>query len=278
MSSSTQHSAQWIDCLLCSKPLRILAQKFGQADDSVQGCAQLVTHIGEEARLRPASFHCLVPSDFELADRLRELILTLLQRSDVRPGGNCSTLLGGMFPSACPSSVFKLLLMHTRRISVKRDTPLEPGLEVADGVVIVSAVQSEANHVLKSNTGHQQIVEANHLMELAIAHHQPILFIPQRKPARHALDCIGDTCPPLLHQGLRLFESLFASGYVTPRTDHFDWSATLVAYQMPFITYPAIAAIFLEKSILDGVMTYFVEMDGLGFYPGEVVWMNAATP
>jgi hypothetical protein len=47
---------------------------------------------------------------------------------------------------------------------------------------------------------------------------------------------------------------------------------------MPFITYPAIAAILLEKSILDGVMTYFVEMDGLGFYPGEVVWMNAATP
>ena len=169
--------------------------------------------------------------------------------------------------------------MNTGRISVQRHTPLEPALAVADRRVIVRAIESErANHVLKANAWHEQIWQIEDLLRSIVVHHQPIIFIPQREAVRHAFDCVGDTSSRLLDQGLRFFKSLFASGDFAPRADHFDWLPTLVADEMPFIAYPAIAAILLEKPILDGVMTFLVEVDGLGFDLGEVIWMNTAAP
>src|SRR5262249_15514523 len=47
---------------------------------------------------------------------------------------------------------------------------------------------------------------------------------------------------------------------------------------MPLIAHPAIAAILLEKSILDGVVTLLIEVDSFRFHLGKVIWMNTATP
>src|SRR5215469_2708301 len=47
---------------------------------------------------------------------------------------------------------------------------------------------------------------------------------------------------------------------------------------MPLIAHPAIAAVLLEKSILDRVVTFLIEVDSFRFHLGKVIWMNTATP
>ena len=76
----------------------------------------------------------------------------------------------------------------------------------------------------------------------------------------------------------RCFFGSLAVGDIAPRADHLGRLAVLVTYQLLRIVHPAVAAVLLEKPVLDRVATFLEQLDGLGLDRGEVIRMHATAP
>src|SRR6516165_3438847 len=129
MSAGAQHAAQRLERLLGAETGGVVAQQLGQADDRVQRRAQLVAHIGEEARFRPVRLHRLVARGFEVPDHLGELGLALFDRRDVGPGRDRPALLRAYYdPSIGDSKAW-----FEKRLALHRNAPSVHEQKLADG-------------------------------------------------------------------------------------------------------------------------------------------------
>jgi len=158
MSAGAQHAAQRLERLLGAETGGVVAQQLGQADDRVQRRAQLVAHIGEEARFRPVRLHRLVARGFEVPDHLGELGLALFDRRDVGPGRDRPALLRAVLADPKPGPISELLLVYRRRVAMQRQSLLEPCLGVADRGIVVRALDQRPDQILEPLAGKKQAV------------------------------------------------------------------------------------------------------------------------
>src|SRR6266536_2526659 len=73
------------------------------------------------------------------------------------------------------------------------------------------------------------------------------------------------------------FRSL-ALADVAPRAYYLGRLTTFVPDQSLRVVDPAVSAVLLEESVLDGVVAPLEQLDGLSFHRGEVVRVHAASP
>jgi hypothetical protein len=102
-----------------------------------------MAHIGKEARFRAARLLGGVAGDFEALHQIGQLRFALFDRRDVGPGGDGPTLLRAVLANPQPSAVGQFLLLRCRRIAMKRQPTFEPCLAIADGGIVVVAIETE---------------------------------------------------------------------------------------------------------------------------------------
>ena len=121
----------------------VLLQNFAVADDRVERRAQLVRHVGEEARFG-------LVGDFGGIARGGKFGLALLQFGDVCIGGHDATVRGFSFADLNPSAVAAVLDMRAAGSLMLGDSFRQPGLVASIGIVDFSAFDSGASDRFES--------------------------------------------------------------------------------------------------------------------------------
>ena len=103
----------------------LVLHHFGEADDGVQGRAQLMAHVGEELAFRAAGLFRQIP-------RRPERLFALFQLRDVAHDGDRSAVLVGAFAYLEPAPVPEIEFRRPLRGAV--GVVLDPCIEVAPGL------------------------------------------------------------------------------------------------------------------------------------------------
>src|SRR5204863_289310 len=78
--------------------------------------------------------------------------------------------------------------------------------------------------------------------------------------------------------GGALLLCLLAGCDVDPRPDHIKGLTFAVADQVPLVADPAVAPVFLQKAIFEGLAPLLVQMPKLRFDAWQVIAVNAPAP
>jgi hypothetical protein len=163
VAGGAQHPIERLDFVLALEIAGVLHQHLGNADDGVERRAQLVRHVGEEARFGSVGFVGSIARGSELG-------FVLFQSGDVRIDRNDTTISGFSFADLDPTAVAAALDVRFARGAVAREAFRNPRLAASLGILDQAALGSHAQNCFEAGAGHHHLgVGCKELSIMAIA-------------------------------------------------------------------------------------------------------------
>ena len=211
---------------------------------------QVLRQLRRQDLQRPVLFAHELVRQLRLALGLAKFLFGPLDLGDVRVDGDGAALCGLALVDLDPAAVGAALDVGLARLPVLCQPLGNPLLDPSFGVLDKTLLRRVADeHLVRRARRRRAQPGIEKLAIGAVADDQPVLRVVQRKPLRDRFDRVGQALLAAPEGDLRLL----ARGDVAPRADHLDRLAVLVADQVLLVVHPAVAAVLLEKPVLDRV-------------------------